>query len=642
MISWLFAAVSIGIGWENSWVKEWHDTVDGLEVREMRALATNGLEKVNVRWTWTGAKPLERVTLAVREPVVGNPTSLKPFMPGIMLYGNPSNVGRTDGRVPVYAGQTGEFAIFEEHRFSMPFVLMENSGSGDFLAVHTIPSSVRGAKMPDLWWSAGVEATATGADIVLLSGPVGYNRRRSVVKALQSKAMAYDETYVTLQPGETVEKTYYVQHGKGTKSRFGFEQSMSASWNLFRPFDADRFQTMDDIVRIKRRFALSRWIDDPGRGIYGFNMYDPQRTQEIVLGWAGASEACGWALPALGIDRGDDEKAQKLLDFIAVACKPSLAVSDRPFNVRFVVKREMPFPDPDVSHRSADPISCGQALHNMMRAIRYARRHRDRLDPAKWEDFAFAAARNAAEYYLSPSARPLVNTGAAFVVPALVIGYELTGDAKLRAAAEKIAGEVADRYFGYEAVYWGGTLDANCEDKEGSVAAFFAFQALLKDAVERGDAVAERRWARLAEHAMMMTLSYTVVWDIPFPPDRRLAKQNFRSTGWTVVSAQNQHVDVFGVLCTPEIKWMGRYLKDPRLERLAEVMYRSCGQLMDERGSQGEQIQQTNFAQRGDMSDVRNLRGGYAESWTVFWIAAHFLNAAASMKELADVPAAVR
>ena len=33
------------------------------------------------------------------------------------------------------------------------------------------------------------------------------------------------------------------------------------------------------------------------------------------------------------------------------------------------------------------------------------------------------------------------------------------------------------------------------------------------------------------------------------------------------------------------------------------------------------------------MSDVLKLRGGYSESWTVFWITAHFLNAAARFSE---------
>lgn len=79
---------------------------------------------------------------------------------------------------------------------------------------------------------------------------------------------------------------------------------------------------------------------------------------------------------------------------------------------------------------------------------------------------------------------------------------------------------------------------------------------------------------------------------------------------------------------------MGIYLKDDRLKKLAKVMYRSCFQLTNAYGAQGEQLQQTNFAQHGDMSNVHKLRGGYSEGWTVFWITAHFLNAAAKFKEM--------
>jgi len=32
------------------------------------------------------------------------------------------------------------------------------------------------------------------------------------------------------------------------------------------------------------------------------------------------------------------------------------------------------------------------------------------------------------------------------------------------------------------------------------------------------------------------------------------------------------------------------------------------------------------------MGDVSKLRGGYAERWTVFWLTAHFLNAAADLR----------
>lgn len=63
-------------------------------------------------------------------------------------------------------------------------------------------------------------------------------------------------------------------------------------------------------------------------------------------------------------------------------------------------------------------------------------------------------------------------------------------------------------------------------------------------------------------------------------------------------------------------------------------MFLSAAQMTDPTGSQGEQIQETNFAQSGEMNDVFKLRGGYSEDWTVFWITAHFLNAAAQFKEM--------
>ena len=65
-------------------------------------------------------------------------------------------------------------------------------------------------------------------------------------------------------------------------------------------------------------------------------------------------------------------------------------------------------------------------------------------------------------------------------------------------------------------------------------------------------------------------------------------------------------------------------------------MFRTCGQLVDENGSQGEQMQQTNFAQHrvGLNDDVYSFRGGYVERWTVFWITAHFLNASAQLEEM--------
>ena len=94
------------------------------------------------RWTWKGGKPLRDVVLSLRYRMNGDPAELKPFIPGTLIFGNPSNKGRNDGRVPVYSGEEGGFAIFEEHRLPMPFAMLENARTGDFAALHPLPSPI--------------------------------------------------------------------------------------------------------------------------------------------------------------------------------------------------------------------------------------------------------------------------------------------------------------------------------------------------------------------------------------------------------------------------------------------------------------------------------------------------------------------
>ena len=94
------------------------------------------------------------------------------------------------------------------------------------------------------------------------------------------------------------------------------------------------------------------------------------------------------------------------------------------------------------------------------------------------------------------------------------------------------------------------------------------------------------------------------------------------------------HLDVYGVLFAPDVWRIGQLTGRPDLQRLALVMFRSCGQLIDAAGSQGEQIEQTNYTQQRTGFGPGGLRGGYSEHWTVFWITAHFLTAAAQFAEL--------
>ena len=631
---------SVGLGWKDGWPAEWRhaepvrsEMVGGwtllhgvialeggeLVVRDSYREA-DGLLLARRRWEWHGKEPLRQATLSVRWQALRAGGAV-PFLPGISFHGNPSGA-RTSGVVPgdlatyaraatvVQAGAAGERTYCEEHRYPVPFACVE--WDSRVLALHTTPSPVPGAHRRDQWWSLGVESFADRAELALYSGPCAANGRNAVVKARQGQFMAYDETWLDLRPGAVVEKEYALQLARAKAPSHGFRAPLATALRRAAPFECGALPKAQAILDAKLDFARSRWRDD-GNGA-GFEMYpDWVEGTHYVVGWAGQSEAPAYALLRLEgrVDWPDARgTASKTLDTLAAA----------PFD-EWGFAQHLHAEKGEWSDR--DPVSQGQALETWTRCIELARAKG--LETARWEAFAQRAALLQAERLLQPDWRP-VSTAECFLVSPLLRAARLWKLERCEQAALRCAEEAAARHIGFAEPYWGGTLDARCEDKEGCWAAFQAFLACHQHG-------AGPKWLERAEHALDATLSWTMLWDVDLPPGR-LADHGFRSRGWTVVSAQNQHLDVYGVLYTPEIWTMGVLLERPELCILAKLMYRTCGQLLDETGSAGEQIQHTNFAQAGDMSDVERMRGGYSEGWTVFWITAHFLHALARFDEL--------
>ncbi|MEG1935051.1 MAG: hypothetical protein RR141_03585, partial [Rikenellaceae bacterium] len=582
-------------------------------VRDSYRAASGSLVRVVRRWEWMGKDTLKKATLSVRFKVEGG--SLQPFAPGILYYGNPAGAKINPEIIPVYTGKNGEFAIFEDHRYSMPFFMLENSKDKYAVALHTVPSSVRGAILKDQWWSMGVEAREGYSELVLYSGAIGYNHQRAVAKALQKEPMRYSDTYLDIEPGRIIEKEFMIDLYKISGQGAGFEKSIYTSLDIYKPFNPERYPEFDEIVRAKVNFAASRWIDEGD--VCGWGMYDLSNRKELVMGWCGQAESLGFAMQHLGKYSNHpniQEKVQRSLDFLS-----SAPVDDNGyFPVNYEVETK--------KFGKGDNVSCGQAMYNFAKAIESGR---GKYNTQKWEDFLIKVADGQAKRILDDGWSP-ASTAESFFVAPLAKAWKLFKNETYKRAALKAAQTFASRHLSMQEPYWGGTLDATCEDKEG---AWAAFQGFLEVYQLWGD----QKHLQWAKHAMDVCLSYVVVWDIPLPAGR-LSDHNFKTTGWTVVSPQNQHLDVFAVVFTPDIYKMGTILKNPNLQKLARVMYRSCFQLTDPFGSQGEQIQQTNFAQHGDMTNVHNLRGGYAEGWTVFWITAHFLNAAASFEQMNVIP----
>jgi hypothetical protein len=619
---------SVALGIEHEWPSQWRHVrpraarvvgdwtiLDGELVLDHGTLRftdswrrDGGFVRATRRFAWDGDTPLTPCVLSVRVTALGA-ASTKPYLPGISAWGNPSGATH-GGRVAIQTGAAGEDSYYEEHRYPMPFA--DLAWDGVHAALHTRPSALIGGARADLWWSLGTTSGERDAELGLLSGPCASNGRHGVVKALQGEFMPYPSAWITLAPGAVVEKEFVLDVGACADANASLARGIATALTLHEPYALDGLPSYAEIVRAKIAYANSRWrehADTPG-----FEMYpDFVEGTHYVMGWCGQAEALGFAARPLEARFGSrefTERATRALDVLARA-----PFREDGFLQRYSVESN--------AWSELDFVSQGQALESFTRAIEVARERGD--DTASWDAFVLRACELHAERILRDAWRP-GSTNEAFFVAPLLRASRLFERPRFAAAATKAGEHYALRHAGIDEPYWGGTLDASCEDKEGAWAAFQAFLALF-------DHTHDARWLARAEHAMNATLAYTMVWDVDLPAGR-LRDHGFRSRGWTVVSAQNQHLDVFGVFYTPEIWRMGELLGRPELKRLAAVMFRSCGQLIDALGSQGEQIQHTNFAQAGDMSDVARLRGGYSEGWTVFWITTHFLHAAARFEQM--------
>merc|ERR1712083_744083 len=189
-----------------------------------------------------------------------------------------------------------------------------------------------------------------------------------------------------------------------------------------------------------------------------------------------------------------------------------------------------------------DPVSQGQAMSAFARAIRYGRQTGAKV--AEREGFLRHACEIHADLILSENWQ-VRNTAAAFLIQPLALGAELFDSQIFLQAALKAGNHYMDRHLGLKEPFWGGTLDASCEDKEGSWAGFEAFLALY-------EATGEVKWLDAANYAADFTLTYTYLWDVHLPPGR-LRDHDLKTRGWTSVSVQNMHLDVYGVVYAPRL-----------------------------------------------------------------------------------------
>ena len=157
----------------------------------------------------------------------------------------------------------------------------------------------------------------------------------------------------------------------------------------------------------------------------------------------------------------------------------------------------------------------------------------------------------------------------------LVMGYKYFKDKKYLLAAKRTIDYVEKNIIS-KSDYFSSTLDANCEDKEAAIAAVTStyYLAMVTTGKEH------QHYIDLCKQAAYFALSWYYTWDVPFAQGQMLGDLGFKSRGWSNVSVENNHIDVFVFELPHIIKWLSSVTEEKRFEKMYDVIYSSLNQLL--------------------------------------------------------------
>ena len=593
------------------------------------------------RWMVRGDSPLVGVTLGTRLPTPSG-SAAKVTLPGVSYNGNPS--AAPERLVPRLAPVTGSVLVVEEHRLPVPGINVEWAAGGRRLALTllVLPGRIRlpGAG-EDLWWTLGGAGSATGIDLLSLSGAMALNGERDSIYAAQNQAV-HDPArgYLTLQAGDVLEKTLVLDFGPCVAEGQGFRQLVHCGWDVLRP-RADPALTPAETVALKSQALHQRWrAAGPG----GFLVATPTREEGniygrapgFLYGWTGQSLRLAWCALALGLTGGDpawSAKGRAVLTHFAAAPERKEAPGLRP--LYYALDEGRWYADAKRQSERFSSRMAGEALANLADCLLLLRRHGQPLDPS-WA----AALRGGLRFLASPErtnrdgvfpcyfartgdpADGFTSAAGLPAVVALLRGGEFLADEELQRRALTLLAHYEDLFARtFDQPFSRSTLDAACEDKEAGLyfflAAYHAFRL-----------TAAPRLAEAARLAAEWAATFVYCWNVDLPADSACARQGLRTAYWPSVSVQNHHLDVF--FFPWEVHDLGVRLRVPWLQDLGHGVLQACTQGVARQpgdwgyptpGEQPEALFQTNWSTTG------SGRGGF-NPWNPSWIVGMVLQAA--------------
>jgi hypothetical protein len=610
--------------------------------------------KVVRRWHHTGGGKQRAVTLvtAVRVPVDEDPRVL---LPGILYNGNPGSYPTK----PVYKLPyvPDAKALYEEHRFPIPFVNLESSISGNRISVSllAVPSKVAQAhKGNDQWWSLGLDWRWDGhVDLLSVSGAVMTNGMPSMVYGHRNGFDPYRDAYIDVDGDVTFEKQLYLDCGINRRVGYGFRETVWKAFDMFQPIETPHLDLREAIElkanRVKQ--AVLKGAD----GVEGIPVVSQYR--RFIYGWVGDNLATAYGLLDYGQRTGNEEFQRMGIDianFFVDHCRRDTAgllygdydVDSGKWLTSFYQGWDWP--------ESISSRQLGEILDHLADLVEWGEAHGLR-DAARWRallieagTFLISAQRYEGTFPRSwyPDGRPVnwnngkpeigaVTTSGAFLVAPLAKLYVITGDKRfLDTAASALRGYYDMYGRDLHLAYSGATLDAGSEDKEAGA-------GMLHGAMTLYLATKNREYLQWAQDAADWLTTWYYMYDVQFPASSPVSEV-LHTIGWTSISVQNQEIDSWGSFMAPDFYRLGRYLADVRYQEIAQTMFLATTQTITRPGSMLGQTTTGSQPEHCNQTNCTHVPNGAwrGSCWTfdISWVYASTLYNGAWLGQLGALP----
>ncbi len=376
---------------------------------------------------------------------------------------------------------------------------------------------------------------------------------------------------------------------------------------------------------IFKGFSIGLWLRDGG--------WIQRPVWKYEIGWAGQNASISNSLLVNYLKTGDKESLEK-----GIACLDSWA-NHAPLPNGLIRNHFDYILGIEQSEEVLDACNLGDAAADFLTAWELAVKcgiERDHYKTIALDicDFMLNDQRPSGQYGKGWNTEGicLYRSGSvgAFIIPAMLKAYEVTGNNAYLASARRAYDFYFDE-FAKNGFTTAGALDTWCIDKESSM-------PMLRSAIRLYELTKEEVYVTKAEKTSWYLSTWFWHYSAPYPDSSDFKRYGYDTFGGTSVSTQHHHLDSFGLWLVPEWLKLSRLTGHPIWKEKALATWANGNQCVADGNTEYHGVVRPAGSQTEAYFQTRwSGTPGYFADWLVSWMAAFRMETLRSLEDWSEL-----